>query len=581
VEGEVAAGGPGARLRSSAGLDVVALRDELASAAPARARAIANQAARAAGALEARGGAGRTASGGASAAERSAAAIDRFAAASLAALAADALEAAGIAALAVGDAAAADADFEKLATVGERASDDAVRGRALLHLIATAEWRGNLADAQRAVDRLHAVLARHREAPRDTLAVALAEGDAFTDLGDVAAAFAAWDRARDAAAALAEPDAALAAAIGRAWAMHALRFDRDGARAAVAQALEAAGAAGAATRARGLVASVDLALAAHGQGLGRPATGDRGAGGAPTAVGGRATAGAPTAAADHGTAGAPTAAGDRGAATAPVVGDRGPGGAIAAADGAAVRAALDEAARLDPEQAASTVGRLRALRLQALLGDRDAALAGLAELPAEAPLAAARVAVARGEIWLAGGRAAEAADALDRVISPGRRGAAGRGGGAAALPIAERIALALAAYEAHLASGDRAMRPARLLEALHPRAPVRARFELLDARYTSAEQPVSRAYALGAALALLDDAGAAPVAIAELRWQLAELCMAGTDCRGHATWARDAFQAAGRTEDAAAIDRWLAAQAAGGAPAPAGPPRRELPGPQP
>jgi hypothetical protein len=97
----------------------------------------------------------------------------------------------------------------------------------------------------------------------------------------------------------------------------------------------------------------------------------------------------------------------------------------------------------------------------------------------------------------------------------------------------------------------------------------------LEAHGAPADQPRRRAELLQQALEILLDTAAAPVKIAELRWQIARLCADGSDCRRLATAAREAFQAAGRTAEVAEIDRWLADPAA------AGPTRRDPAGPQP
>jgi hypothetical protein len=439
-----------------------------------------------------------------------------------AALAADALEAAGLAALAAGDAAAAHGDFQGMATAGERVGDDAVRGRALLHLLASARWRGDHGDGKRDREELDAMLVRHGEAAHDVVIAALAAGDAFTDLGDVAAAFAAWDRARAAAATLGDHDATLAAAIGRAWSMHAMRFDLPGARAAAAAALADGAAAGPIARARALGVAADLAIAAR--------------------------------------------------------------------DGAAARAALDEAARLDPSTSALPAARLRIQRARALVGDVDGALADLAAEPAADPVTAARIGLARGEILLAADHASEAADVLDHLIPEPRAGAAARDAAAtgaapaaaapagsapagAALPDAERIDLALAACDAQIAltGGCKTVRQLRrLFASLHPRAPARARLAQIEAAVAPPESRRTRATELLRAIDILVDAAADPVQIADLRWQVAQLGVAGTDERGLATAARDAFQAAGRTAEVAEIDRWLAETSATPSPSDAG-----------
>jgi hypothetical protein len=510
------------------GPSVDALRAELGRATPARVRQIA-EAARAA------------------ADDRLTA--DPTLAARFAAIAADALEAAGLAALASGDAAAADGDFQGMATAGDRVGDDAVRGRALLHLLASARWRGDHDDGKRDREELDAMLVRHGEAPRDVVIAAIAAGEAFTDLGDVAAVFAAWDRARTAAATLGDRDAALAAAIGRAWSMRALRFDVPGARAAATAALAEGIAATPTARARALGIAADLAIAAH--------------------------------------------------------------------DGAAARAALDEAARLDPSSTALPAVRLRAQRTRALLGDIDGALSDLAAEPTANPVTAARIGLARGEILLADDHANEAAAVLDKLASESRPGAAVRDAGpraapagsapagsapagsapagsapaesapvGAALPNAERIDLVLAVCEAQIAlTGDcKAVRQIRrLVASLHPRAPARARLAKLEAATAPAESRRTRATELLRAIDILAEAAADPVEIALLRWQVAQLGVPGTDERGLATAARAALLAAGHTAEVSEIDRWLGETAAtpSGAGSATSPPRREGVGPQP
>jgi eukaryotic-like serine/threonine-protein kinase len=176
-------------------------------------------------------------------------------------LAADAFEAAGLAALATGDADAASADLLAMSAAAERAGNDAARARALLHLLDVARWRGDHGLARRDLDELHAILARHRDAPRDQLTVALAEAAAFTDLGDVAIAFAAWHRARSAADTLGDHDAALTAALGRAWSTHVLRFDLARARREATAGLAAGTSASPSARAAALVIAADLAIA--------------------------------------------------------------------------------------------------------------------------------------------------------------------------------------------------------------------------------------------------------------------------------------------------------------------------------
>jgi hypothetical protein len=117
---------------------------------------------------------------------------------------------------------------------------------------------------------------------------------------------------------------------------------------------------------------------------------------------------------------------------------------------------------------------------------------------------------------------------------------------------------------------------------LHPRAPARARLAKLEAAIAPPESRRTRATELLRAIDILADAAADPVEIAELRWQVAQLGVAGTDERGLATAARAALLAAGRTAEVAEIDRWLAETAPpAGAGSATSPPRREGVGPQP
>jgi hypothetical protein len=436
-------------------------------------------------------------------------------------LAADALEVAGRAALAADEPTAAEADFQSMATAGERTGDDAVRGRALLALIAAARWRGSHADGKRALDQLHAMLARHRDAPRDQLVVAIAEAEASGDLGDVATALAAWDRAAAAAAALGDHDGALAAAAGRAWATYVLRFDLDGARRQVGAALAVETAASPAARRTALGVAADLA--------------------------------------------------------------------IEAGDGNAAQAAIDEANRMVPPGPRLPADRVRAQRARAVLGDVDGAVDALVPEATDDATAAARIAIARGKVLLAADHASEAADVLDKVSTELRGSAKAR----AALPVAERIDLELAscdAQQAAIGSCKTRYRLDLLVKGLPAGAPARARLALVSARDASALEARSmRAYHLTRALDILIEVDAPPLRVAELRWQLAQRCAAGTDCRKLATAAREAFLGAGRTAEVAEIDRWLADPSAASSPAGrddgaasgSAPSRRESMGPQP
>ena len=188
-------------------------------------------------------------------------------------LVAEAYETAVLAGLAAGESTSAiDDDLRAMLSAGERPGSDAVRGRALLRQIEVARWRGDYKLAKNAHELLTPMVGHHHDAPRDVLAVALVEGPAFTDLGDAGAAFAAWDRARTAAAALGDHDAALTAAVGRAWATYVLRLDLAGARSEAEAALAAGALASPAARVAALDVVADLALAARDGARARTAT---------------------------------------------------------------------------------------------------------------------------------------------------------------------------------------------------------------------------------------------------------------------------------------------------------------------
>jgi serine/threonine protein kinase len=466
------------------------LRDELATATPDRARAIAG-AARAAG--------------------------DDL-------LAADALEAAGVAALAAGAVGPAEADLRAMSSAGERAGNDATRGRALLHLLAVARWRGEHAVAKRDLDELHAMLARHGDPPRDQLTVALAAAPAFTDLGDVATAFAAWYTAHAAAGALGDPDAVLTAAIGRAWSTHVLRFDLARARREARAALAVATAAAPPARADALAIAADLAIA------------DRDGAAALTALA-EAHALVP--------------------ARAQLVADR-------------IRIQRARALGDGPDDPV------------------DDALAGLAPAGADGPLTAARLALARGRILLATDRAVEARDVLEATERDVRGYGRTLRPLAMAVPERIELSLAVCDAQLAAASPCRAAQQLdALLEGLHPRAPARARAAIAEAAgHAVREHRAARSQHLVKALEILVEAKAEPLQIAELRWQVAQLGFGDLDHRGLATAAREAFQASGRTAEVTEIDAWLSEDPAhrpsAPARAPAEPPRARDPwGPQP
>jgi hypothetical protein len=267
--------------------------------------------------------------------------------------------------------------------------------------------------------------------------------------------------------------------------------------------------------------------------------------------------------------------------------------ALAAGDGAAAKAALDDADHLAPAEARSPAGRLRALRARALLGDVDGAVAELVAGPSDGAAQVARIAIARGKVLLAASRAGEAAAVLDRVSSDARS----HGRDRAALPVAERLDLELTACEAQLAATGACKTTDRielLLARLPPRSPARAQLALVDARNAPPESGADREHALTRALDVLIEAGAAPIRIAELRWQVAQICALGADCRRLAAAARETFQASGRAGEVAAIDRWFddqpqvgasgtpgAPRDAGAAPDAPAAPRREPRGPAP
>ena len=412
-------------------------------------------------------------------------------------LAADALEVAGLAALEAGDTAAADAALSAMKQAGERAGNDAPRGRALLHLISSARWSGKYPDARRDLDELTAMLDRHGHPPRDDIAVALLVGDAFTELGDVATAFAAWDRAGAAATALGDRDAALTAAIGHAWSTYVLRLDPAGARSEAMAALAAGAATSPAVRADALGVAADLA--------------------------------------------------------------------IAAGDGAAASTAIAEARRLVPGRDHLLADSLRTQRARALVGQVDDVLAGLVPSASDDPLAAARIQITRGKILLAADHANEARDVLEKVSSELR----GYSRKPVVMGVPERIDLELAVCDAELAATETcktSYRVGLLITALHPRAPVRARHAIMEASSELARQsPSMRSRDLSAALDILLEARAEKLRIAELRWQIAQLGAFRVE-HDHvqlARAAREVFDAAGRADDVAAIDRWLADQPAG------------------
>src|SRR5262249_25972638 len=155
------------------------------------------------------------------------------------------------------------------------------------------------------------------------------------------------------------------------------------------------------------------------------------------------------------------------------------------------------------------VDRLRLERARALLGDVDNVLTELAPGPADDPITAARIDIARGKILLAADHAAEARDLLERV----ERDARGRGGKPMPLAAPERTDLELTVCEAQLATADRCKASYHLdalVKPLHPRAPVRARLAIAQAGSDAVRQLTSlRSQYLLSAIDILLDAGAA------------------------------------------------------------------------
>ena len=394
-------------------------------------------------------------------------------------LAADAYELAGRAALAAGDIATADADLLAMATAGERAGNDAVRGRALLGMVAADRWRGDHASARRALDELHAMVARHHGTPRDELVVALAE-----------------------APALADHDAALAAAIGRAWSTYVLRLDLPGARRAADAALAAGTAASEEAQANGHGIAVELALAA----------------------------------------------GDGNAALAALT---------------AAHQLMPGRARLLPDRVRAQRARALLGEVDAVLADLASGASGAPATAGRLEVVRARILLAAGRTseareLLDHVELGHVERGHVELVARGRAGSLGP----APMAIPDRIDLELTACEiapADAGSCKASFQLEALIKALHPRSPARARFAIAEANRSSARPYKSvRSRYLAQALDILIEAGAEPVRSAELQWQVAQLGAGGLDHRRLATAARDAFQAAGRSAEVAEIDRWLA-----------------------
>jgi hypothetical protein len=129
------------------------------------------------------------------------------------------------------------------------------------------------------------------------------------------------------------------------------------------------------------------------------------------------------------------------------------------------------------------------------------------------------------------------------------------------MAVPERIELELALCEAQVATSDRCKASYQLdtlLKPLHPRAPAHARLAIAQANSDALRSLTSlRSQYLLTALDILLEAGAAPLQIAALRWQVAKLGASGADRRRLATAAREVFAASGKTAEVAEIDAWL------------------------
>lgn len=177
-------------------------------------------------------------------------------------LAAEAYEAAALQALAANEVVEAERLLFAELEAGERANDDAARGRARLYLLDVAAWNGDFAAANRDGNALRSINARQVPEPHVELAIAMHEAAAFGDVGDAKRAMAAWEHALAQAKAIGSVDDQLRARAGRAWARHADHFDLAAARSEITTALAEASAASPQTRAHALVVQGKLAFAA-------------------------------------------------------------------------------------------------------------------------------------------------------------------------------------------------------------------------------------------------------------------------------------------------------------------------------
>ena len=222
-----------------------------------------------------------------------------------------------------------------------------------------------------------------------------------------------------------------------------------------------------------------------------------------------------------------------------------------------------QARRLDPG-GVTLADQLREARTRAVTGELDAALAALAALPAPDPIDAIRIAVARGQILHGAGRFAEARAVLVPATKPIAQAVDGRGD-ALAMPVEERVAAMLLRCEVEVEVEDQPMGcfEAKLaLDKLHPKAPARTRYIRARVRDRRERPDAYVEQDLEELAAILVAIGAPPVRIAEVRWELARDPMASVrDARAHAIAARTLYATAGRLDEVAAIDRWLAGPA--------------------
>ncbi|MEO8702890.1 MAG: protein kinase [Kofleriaceae bacterium] len=175
-------------------------------------------------------------------------------------LSADAYEVAAKRAFADGNHAAGEAALRGQLEAGERANDDASRGRALLQLLDVARWNGDYAAASRDGNALRSIYARQTPTSRDELTIAKQEARTFMEVGDVTRADGAWSRALEAATRSNLVDDQLDIRAAQAQ-LRALRFDPASAMTQITDALDLLSVASVQARARAFVVKGELALA--------------------------------------------------------------------------------------------------------------------------------------------------------------------------------------------------------------------------------------------------------------------------------------------------------------------------------